>query len=141
TGLDSDAVSALTTLAHSGPAHRMLTIVYGDGFAAAPVQLVTGPTGAAAIAGTPGGRRLLTVDAVGPEWVARVSRAMTPLRDTEDAGTEPPASVLLAEVVEGPDARITAADIVARWARADDGTWATLGASAEGPYRIDLAKV
>jgi len=77
------------------------------------------------------------LDVVGPDWFERTARAIAPVRDAGgDEDDALPQSARLTEVLGlepvGP------AQFLSRWSAAAGSTRATLGASFDGPFAIDL---
>lgn len=135
--LESEDLTTLSAVCRDGPAHGVLTIVTGAAVTAARSHITTTAdrTVWTRADGTDGE---LSIDAVGPSWVGRVARALTPLRDGSGERTDLPQSVRLSEAL-GLVGAASPPDLRSRWSGADDGAWVTLGATATAPLRLDLA--
>lgn len=84
-------------------------------------------------------------DHVGPGWCARLARALAPIRDVspgaDDGGLPDAARLLDLLGLEPPGAEPAMADAVAaRWQAGGRSTAATVGASYDGPFSVDLSR-
>jgi S-DNA-T family DNA segregation ATPase FtsK/SpoIIIE len=79
-------------------------------------------------------------DVVQPDWCARLSRSIAPIRDVSDADAAAviPASARLLDLLgmEPPGA----AEIAGRWRAGGRSTLAVVGESYDGPFGIDISK-
>ncbi|MFC7999847.1 FtsK/SpoIIIE domain-containing protein [Streptomyces rochei] len=79
-------------------------------------------------------------DLVSPAWCARLSRALSPLRDisgeTEDSALPSSSRLLDVLQLEPP----TRDDVAARWRMGGQSTMAVIGESYDGPFGIDLRR-
>ncbi|WP_309054492.1 FtsK/SpoIIIE domain-containing protein, partial [Streptomyces sp.] len=79
-------------------------------------------------------------DFVSPAWCARLSRALSPLRDisgeTEDSALPSSSRLLDVLQLEPP----TRDDVAARWRMGGQSTMAVIGESYDGPFGIDIRR-
>ncbi|KAB7741832.1 FHA domain-containing protein [Nostocoides sp. F2B08] len=129
--LSAQAHEALTVLVEHGPAAGVAALVVGAALPGAPVSVAICDGGTAVLRRPAAPDLPLIVDAVDPDWVARVVAGLTPLRDgAGDAGL--PNRLALATVLDPTDIR-------ARWSDPGDGAVVTLGVAGRGHLAVDLA--
>jgi S-DNA-T family DNA segregation ATPase FtsK/SpoIIIE len=103
----------------------------------AAVARVHGPTGTRLTLQQNGASDVeAVVDQVTPEWADHLARALAPLADATGDAAAIPARCRLPDLL-GP---LTADAIRNRWAAPRTGACTVLGASAQGPVEIDLAR-
>jgi S-DNA-T family DNA segregation ATPase FtsK/SpoIIIE len=82
----------------------------------------------------------IRLDAVQPDWCARLARSMAPIRDVSDADSASvlPESARLLDALELEPPAVMA--IAGRWRGGGRSTFAVIGESYDGPFGIDIKK-
>ncbi|MFN2319499.1 MAG: FtsK/SpoIIIE domain-containing protein, partial [Dermatophilaceae bacterium] len=139
TRLSGDDVEALTALIRECPGTGVHVLLTGDPLSAVGAHLETSASGCGLLRRAGLDPIALTVDGAAAEWAGRVATALAPLRDTTGHPEDLPARVSLTEALDEAGREQSLDGITRQWASADDGAWVTLGTSAGGTYRLDLA--